>query len=1562
MGYRNSETGSEIAVIGMAGRFPGAKNIDEFWENLKNGVESISFFSDAELKAARVEPDLIKNPDYIKAYGILEDIEYFDPVFFDYTSREAEIMDPQMRIFHECVWIALENAGYNPEFYKGLIGLYAGASHNLKWEALSILSGKREILGQFAAETLDHKDFLSTRISYKFGLKGPSFSINTACSTSLVAIHLACQSLLNGECDIALAGGITILALNKNGYLYREGMIASPDGHCRTFGSRAEGTVGGEGAGVVVLKRLEDTVLDGDYTYAVIKGSAINNDGIRKVGFTAPSIEGQAEAIRMAQHMAEVEPEMIGYIEAHGTGTILGDPAEVEALKLAFNTKKKGFCKIGSVKTNIGHLDSAAGVAGFIKTVLALKYKLIPASLHFEDPNPKIDFENSPFLVNTNLTEWENGRYPLRAGVSSFGIGGTNAHVVLEEAPEIEESSPGRHWKLMVLSARTESALNEATGNLAGYFKENPGINLSDAAYTLQVGRKPFQYRRISVCRDADEAIEALSSPDSGKVQEFSVKGGKKPVIFMFPGQGSQYVEMGLGLYQTEPVFREELDRCFGILKSLMGYDIKEILYPGLSRPPRRIFARAAAVESEAGRDERHLSIDQTEVAQVVLFIFEYALAKLLIEWGITPHAMTGHSIGEYTAACLSGVFSLEDALKLVAARGQLMQQLPAGSMLSVPLPEDELKPMLNEKLSLAAVNSSSLCVISGSHEDMEGFEKVLKERGCEGRRLHTSHAFHSKMIDPVLGKFEEKVRGIKLNRPDIPYISNLTGRWIDAEDAVEPGYWARHLRETVRFANGLGELLKEEGAIFVEVGPGKALSIFLRRHMDRKPGQFAVDLIRHPQEEIPDHFYLLSKIGQLWLYGAKINWAGFYAGEKRRRIPMPTYPFERQRYWIDGDMSKISEAFLVNKFLSDKKPDMADWFYVPLWEQSILDSRASVKPLDQSHWLVFIDETGWGGKLADRLKQDVQSVIIVKIGAEFTKVSDDIYTLNPRREDDYDKLFDELLCLGRAPGRIVHLWGVSEESEEESMLEGLDWLQELGLHSLLNIVRATGRQNISDKIQIEVVTNNVQEVNGEEVLCPLKATVLGAVKIIPLEYPHISCRSIDIVLPESGGTRENKLIEHLTAEFTVDSPDNIVVYRGNKRWVQNVKPVGLDESHKASQRLREKGVYLITGGLGGMGFTFAQHLARSVKARLILVGRSNFPGRERWQEWLQNHEIEDDVSRKIRKIDELEDHGAEIMVASADISNREQVEEVIALAEKRFGCINGVLHTAGIADYAGVIQKRTKEMTEDIMAPKVKGTLVLDTVFKGKKLDFFVLFSSVGNVTHRVKFGQIGYTAANEFLDAYAHYKTIKDNVFTVSINWEDWQEVGMSVEAVRRRFGEKENRESIDYKSVLRNALSPTEGVAVWERILGSTLPRVVLSTLDLGTLIKKYGTPGELEAGWLGSPGEQTSPGAPYVRSDLSTVYVAPRNETEQELTEIFQEFFGIDQVGIDDDFFELGGDSLKAMILVARINKNFHVKIPLGEIFRRATIKEMASLIPGAERREFVDIEKTEKRDF
>ncbi len=1045
----NQRTGLEVAIIGLEGRFPGAGNIDEFWRNLRDGVESIRSFTDDELISSGVEPALLKHPNYVKAGAVIEDAEMFDASFFGYSPREAEMMDPQQRLFLESAWQALEKAGYIPDSYPGRIGVYAGVGINrYLLSSLQPNSGLIESVGNYQTILGNDKDYLATRVSYKLNLRGPSLVIQTACSTSLVAVHLACQGLLTGECDMALAGGVSIAVPQKTGYLYQEGGINSPDGHCRAFDAQAQGTVAGSGVGIVVLKRLEDALTDGDSIDAVIKGSAINNDGSLKVGYTAPGIDGQADVIRAAHLRAEIDPETITYIEAHGTGTPLGDPIEVAALTRVFSvsTDRKQFCAIGSVKSNLGHLDTAAGVAGLIKTVLALKHKQIPPSLHFHQPNPKIDFSNSPFYVNTELSDWGDERGIRRAGVSSFGIGGTNAHVVLEEAAEQEETGESRRWQVLVMSAKTERGLEEATDRLAEYLKEESEEKLADVAYTLQVGRKGFGHRRVVVSESGEEAIRRLEQREAGSVYTRGYEGGDRQIAFMFPGQGSQYLNMGEGLYGSERVYREVIEECSDILEPALGLRISDVLY-----------------QSGSHIQQFRSELDQTWLTQPALFVIEYAVAKTLMAWGIRPSVMIGHSIGEFVAACLSGVMSLEDCLKMVAARGRLIQQLPPGAMLSVAASEQEAKEWIGADVFLAAVNADRLCVLSGETDAITALESKLSEMQIQNRRLQTSHAFHSPMTEPAAERFADKMSGVKLNPPAIPYASNVTGTWIKPEEATDPAYWAKQLSQTVRFADGLREVLKQKDVVLLEVGPGQSLATIARQQAGRGSGQIILSSMKRPKDAHQDEEQLAKTLGQLWVSGVSVDWKAYHADERRRRLPLPTYPFDRQRLWIEPPNKQ--------KLVEEKR----HWFYAPRRKDTIAPELRPGELADsQSVWLIFMDEFGVGSGLAKRLEELKQQVVTVSPAAAYEKTGECSYTIDPGSADHYRAVVEALAEANLLPQKIIQLWGVAPDQPAPSDYQRYNRAHQMGLNSLVFLTRALAEQARSGAINLLVVSNDL--------------------------------------------------------------------------------------------------------------------------------------------------------------------------------------------------------------------------------------------------------------------------------------------------------------------------------------------------------------------------------------------------------------------------------------------------------------------------------------------------------
>ena len=898
-----SNTGNEpklegIAIIGLAGRFPGACSPAEFWRNLRCGIESITQFSVEELEIRNATAQA-SEPNYVRARSILDGIDQFDPAFFGIYPQEAKLMDPQHRIFLECCWEAIEDAGHDCSKKATSVGVFAGCSPN-SYFLTQVCADRNYALdysaayqvGQYTTMLGTIADTLATRVAYKLDLRGPAVTVLCACSTSLVAVCQACTSLLTYQCDVALSGGVSITLPQKRGYLYQEGGMVSPDGHCRSFDEGAQGTVFGSGAGVVLLKRLADAVADGDHIYGVIKGFAVNNDGSSKVGFTAPSVDGQASAIATAQAIAGFEPDTITYIEAHGTGTPLGDPIEVAALNQVFraSTERKAFCAIGTAKTNVGHLDVAAGVTGLIKTALSLHHRELPPTLHFRKPNPKLNLEDSPFYVNSELKKWESDGAPLRAGVSAFGVGGTNAHVVLEEAPVSANVSSTREHQLLVLSARSSNALAEASSRLAGHLESDQNVALPDVGFTLATGRRAFHHRRALICRTPGEAVQLLRNSGPSKDVFAGVAKEQQSVCFLFPGQGSQYLRMGMGLYASEPVYREVVDQGAEILQPLLAEDLRNILY---------------AADSEEAKQQ----LDQTFFSQPAIFITEFALAKLWQSWGVQPSAMVGHSVGEFVAACLACVFSLEDALRLVAGRARLMQEVPRGAMLSVRLAEAEVLPLLNGHLSLAAVNGPRLSVVSGPTTSVTALKTLLDGKGIAARTLRTSHAFHSSMMDGVLQAFGEQVRTVQLHAPLMPYVSSATGDWIKPEEATNPDYWTSHLRNTVRFSDAIRKVRGLKSTVLLEVGAGASLQTLARQHPAPPDIEQEIYSTLPESQAASEPAAILKALGAMWSVGVDVSWEGFFANENRRRTPLPTYPFERSRFWVDADDRNSGEV-----------------------------------------------------------------------------------------------------------------------------------------------------------------------------------------------------------------------------------------------------------------------------------------------------------------------------------------------------------------------------------------------------------------------------------------------------------------------------------------------------------------------------------------------------------------------------------------------------------------------------------------------------------------------------
>ncbi len=1508
-----------IAVVGMSGRFPGAGSLPELWRNLRDGVESISFFSEEELIAGGLDPTLVRDPAYVRAKGVAEGVEMFEPAFFGFTPREAELMDPQHRMLLECAWEALEDAGVDPGRFAGRTAVYVGSGTS-SYLLSNLLPNPEEMrrAGTLQVLILNDRDFAATRLSYKLDLRGPSAVVQTACSTGLMAVHMACQSLLAGEVDLAVAGGVSVSSPVKEGYLYQEGSIASPDGHCRSYDAGAGGSVAGTGAGIVVLKRLADALEAGDPVHAVILGSAANNDGSAKVGFTAPSIEGQAEAIAEGLLMAGVEPDSIAYIEGHGSATALGDPIEVSALRQAFAQAGHGGgpVALGSIKSNVGHLNTAAGIAGLIRAVLALEHGTIPPTVGFERPNPQVDF--GPFYVPAQAAPWPEDLHPRRAGVSSFGLGGTNVHAVLEQAPEIEPSGPSRPWQLLTVSARTPTALAAQAERLADRL-EKGDLSLADIAFTLQAGRRAFSQRRAVVCKDVADAVSALRE---GRGATGFFEGSQRPAVFLFPGLGDHYVDMGRELYDAEPVFAAEVDRCAEILRPHLNTDVREILFSAGPRAAgsgeRKVDLRAMLRRGE--RSEESLRLDRTEYAQPILFAIEYALARLLMAWSVQPQAMIGYSLGEYVAACLSGVLSLEDALALVARRAKLIQELPGGAMLAVPLAEPEVRPLLGEGLAVSATNGPHFCVVGGTDEAVGDLERRLGERGVTCLRLTTTHAFHTPMMRPAVDELTRLAGTVRTGAPKIPYVSNVTGTWITAADLQDPSYWARHMVQPVRFAEGLAELLRDPDRAMVEVGPGGTLSALVRQHPDAGAGRSAVTTLRRASEEGADLALLLDALGRLWVAGVPFDPEGLYAGERRHRVRLPAYPFERQRYWIDPPKGG---AAVQPQASTAAHADLADWFWVPSWKQAPLTAAPAIA---DGPWLVFLDRGGLGERIAERLRREGRRVVTVARGAAF-QADGDALTIDPARRQDYDALVKHLR--DELPGTVLHLWGItgSEPSFGDAQTAGL-----LSLMLLEQALTAAGGETAP--VHLAMVADGLYDLLDGDPVHPGKATVLGAVKVIHQESARLTCSAIDVV------PGEERLADQLLAEASLPagSREPAVAFRGRRRWARSFERTRLAE--ESLSRLVPGGAYLITDGVHGGGAALAELLVRSLGARVALVVPPQFPAPERWDGWEGLPAVppgQDVIGAAVKRLSSLtaEERGR-LLLVRAEPGAPALVPGVLAQVRADLGPLQGIFHTAG-AFTGGLIQLKTPEALRAALDPAALGAEAWLTALAGlpEPPAFVLLMSSTLAFTGGL--GQLDIAAAGAFLDALARRRAMDSGPFTVAAHWDPYQWDGWLIAAAGGLAGMQPEELQ---KSLEAFGIQAARSGEALRRLLAAPLQQVVIAARDLPTLIA------EADATNAETLFAQMAPmhrGEKAQRPGLSTAYAEPRDEREAKLAALWEELFGIAPVGIEDSFLELGGHSLLAIQMVTQIRTLFDADLPVTALFEAPTIVELSKLI-------------------
>lgn len=1545
----------DIAIIGMSGRFPGSNNLEQFWQNIKNGVESISFLSAEELSKYGIKEKSINNPNYVKASAAVSDIDMFDADFFGYSPRESQEMDPQQRLFLECAWEAIENGGYDPNTYEGSIGVYAGVAINTYllnnlYPNFDLTEANNRSFEQMVA---NDKDYLATRTAYKLNLTGPAINIQTACSTSLVAVHIACQSLLNGECDMALAGGVSIV-LPQAGYLYQEGMILSPDGHCRAFDAGAKGTVPGNGLGIVLLKGLEDAIADRDFIYAIIKGSAVNNDGSLKLGYTAPSVDGQSAAIAEAQAIAGVDVESITYIEAHGTGTELGDPMEIEALKTVFlrNTEKKGFCAIGSLKTNMGHLNTAAGVAGLMKTALALKYKLLPPSLNFEQPNPQINFANSPFYVNTTLSEWKSNGTPRRAGVSSFGVGGTNAHAILEEAPpeeETEEEVSELPVQLLTLSGKTDSALTELVARYITHLETYKEQTLADICYTAQTCRSHFHHRLAAVATNKEELAAKLQQHQAGEETAFLYLGNCSPtqsapkIAFLFTGQGSQYINMGRQLYEKAPVFREAIDQCSEILKSQLEHPLLEIIYP-----------QTTDIERQPSL------LDQTAYTQPALFAIEYGLSQLWQSWGIKPDVVMGHSLGEYVAATIAGIWSLEVGLKLVTARGKLIQKLPPGGemvsvMASIEKVEAAVKPH-RKKVGIAAINGPESVVISGYSSAVKEIVDKLESEGIKTKKLTVSHAFHSPLMEPILEELEGLANQVEINQPQIPIVSNLTGKIAD-QRITTAKYWVEHTREPVKFASAVETLQQNGYEICVEIG-AKPILLQMARQCWPEEGGVWLPSLRPGVEEWQS---MVSSVGQLYVKGKEIEWLRLGNESRKKKVVLPNYPFQRQRYWVEvKENTKVESQNLATtndnqntaivKLLTQGETDLLaqklekavklsadirkllpeilevlaeqhqqelaasairNWLYRVEWKPIARGERE--RSIESSHWVLLADSTGVGEKLAGKLEQEGAECSLVYRGGKYTQLAPGKYEMNPCVFEEWEQLYQEISA--QLPlGKVIHLWSLDVGASEELTVEELEESQVWGCGSVIYWLQTVLKT--SETPQLWILTRGAQAVGEkkEKLTVAAASSLWGLGRVVSLEYPQLWGGMVDLDPKKS-----EEEVEMLVEVLVKNSEEDHVAIRGEETYVARlVKESGVELAQPVS--LSSDGSYLITGGLGVLGLHTAQWLVQKGARNLVLIGRS---------------QPSQDKQAAINHLKE-QGEGVEVIVAQADVCHVEEMERLFEQIDSSMKPLKGVIHLAGVLGYQPIEEIELTEFKR-VIAPKIQGGWILHKLTQNRELDFFINFSSIAAV-----WGSgltANYAAANHFLDGLAYYRQAM-GLPSFTINWGPWGGGGMA--------SEEELRE-LSKRGV--NPLSPRQGIAALDQLLVSGKTQLVVADVNWSLFKQLYQTGRRrllLEEIVIETQLEEENEETDK-NEILAQLAPVSNDEKQKVLREYLQDevarVMGISasEIDVEENLSFIGVDSLMVVELRSRFQSNLKVDISISKLTENFTIAALSTEI-------------------
>ncbi|MCI4660613.1 MAG: SDR family NAD(P)-dependent oxidoreductase [Neomegalonema sp.] len=1498
----NASDGSrDIAVIGMACRFPGADDPQALWRNLEAGRESITQFSDEDLRARGVPEALIGDPSYVKAGAVLNDVAGFEPAFWGLSEREAVLTDPQQRLFLECCWLALEDAGHAAgDLGTGRTGVFGGCY--LPSYLIHHLGGPAHLdpgdpTSFHLAETGNDKDYLCARVAYHLGLNGPAINVQTSCSTGLVAIAEAVAAIRSGRCEMALAGASS-LTFPQAGYLHVPGHVASPDGHCRSFDAQAGGTVLGDGVGVVVLKRLDLARDEGDQVLALIKGAAVNNDGALRAGFSAPGVSGQREVIRAALRDAGVSAERISYIEAHGTATQVGDPIEIRALSEAFrmDTDARHFCALGSIKPNIGHSNIAAGVAGFIKTVQMLRHRRLPPQINFERPNPDLALESAPFTINAQGSDWIAPQgAPLMAGVSSFGIGGTNAHVIVQEAPQSEKRQAAaiEAPEILVLSARSTASLAKMQTALAERLMQMPTTNLADAAAVLQSGRRSFAHRLAVVAPDPQSAAQALrTAPLPGKVAGKAASSNGR-AAFLLSGQGSQHAMMGAGLNRSTPDFARHFDDCTALFAPLIGQDLRQLFDPERS---------ASLLGTASG-------------LQAALFSVDYALAQTLIGWGIVPVALAGHSLGEYVAAALADALDLADAAKLVAVRAAAMQACAPGAMLALDCDEIRARALIDSvsDLSLAAVNSPSDSVIAGPPRAIESAEALAASQGLSARRLHVERAFHSAMMTQAAEAVAEAAAQIHWRAPRIPIASNVTGALITREIWADGRYWHKHMLEPVRFAANIRAVTALAPVALIECGPGRALSRLAAKAQGDAPDPLPViAAMRHARDERQsDAAALAEALAQGWSAGVQIDWhayrqGGNQAGAERRQISLPGYAFDRHRCWPDAAPSAP-----ISRHGEDTPGPMR--FFAPGFERS--PAPVQPKPAEPKDFVLLADDGDARPALFEPLAQRLKSAgHNLRIGAR-----------GPSSPEDWAR---DLAAQSRRAGsderlRLVYMSDLDRSPDARA--------PEIAASRMAALLRALAAQSRHLPIELWVIGHNALSTQGEPA-CPSAAGLLGPLLVAAQEAPDLVTRYIDCDRASlTGDGRALALCaDQIAAECLADPArrEPILALRGRRRLVEGFDPLVTDPgAAERGRALLAKGPHLITGGLGRIGLTLARHLI-SLGADVVLTTRSAFPDPKDWPA-LAQHDPDPRRRQQLRELIAIASGPARLRAARLDVTSALDIWNLLEQMRQdpsgQQGALGGVFHAAGLADLR-YLDEITPEIFAAEFAAKTSGTQALARAIEtqieqhGSAPGFVVTFSSLAALLGGL--GMSAYMAANRAMDALAQELSAGDQTRWLNINWDDWdfaygkEQVG-AYEKTRAGF-----------------AMAPSEGLSALEALLGSEdIAQAVVTTAPLAPRIER----------WLWRGSDTATPIGGLAPAEASESEAsAALSANERVVLSAYRAVLGGAAIGLDDDFFALGGDSLLAVQVALNISRALPDQPPvaIADVFGHPSVRQLA----------------------